>query len=566
MQRRMRMQAAAAALVLGLLVIGVFWPATRHGFVHWDDEAYVFENPVVRQGLTGQGLLWAFTTTTNANWHPVTWISHMIDAQLFGMHAGSHHLSSLILHLAATELLFLFLLLGTAQCWRSAVVAALFAVHPLHVESVAWVAERKDVLSGAFFMLVLLAYLAFAKRPSRGRYGLVVLACALGLMAKPMLVTLPAILILVDYWPLGRIPAAGARGAAARLLKEKVPLLLMSAAVSLVTFVVQVRGGTVSSLEVLPLGRRLASAAIAFVTYLGKTAVPTDLIFMYPYPTQPPPAALWIGAALLLAVMTFLAAKAHERHPVVFVGWFWYLVTLLPVIGIVQIGQQARADRYTYLPLVGVFLLVAWPIPAAARARRGVAAAGTLVLIAALALVARAQVGHWRDDLSLFGHAAAVDPGNWVARNNLGNALAVQGRLAEAVQNFTAAVRANPKYQKGWYNLGLASLRESRLGDAEKQLRTALALKGDDAAAHDSLGAVLMRQGRTREALDEFEEARHLDPRNPVTLNNLGTAWFTLGDLARAERCYRESLDLKPDYASPRTGLDAIGRLRGTKP
>jgi len=554
-----------AFLALSALTVAVFSPVLGFGFLHWDDGVYVVDNEVVRQGLTLKGLGWSFNTGAALMWHPLTWFSHMMDVQIFGMPAGGHHATNLILHLLSTLLLFGFLRRATASLWRSAALAALFAVHPLHVESVAWVAERKDVLSGLFWMLLLVAYLAYVRRPAASRYVAVLVLFGLGLMAKPMLVTAPLVLLLLDYWPLGRVAGPRPRSVAARLLLEKVPLLVASAAAALVTLLAESHGGAISGLELLPVGRRIGNVAVAYVLYLWKTIVPTGLVFLYPYPRDPRP--LWVvaGAALLLAAATWIVFVAAGRRPWLLVGWLWYLLTLFPVSGIVQVGPHAMADRYTYIPLIGLFIMLSFALPrgGAASLRRKLVTAASLAVIAALGVAARTQVGYWRDDFALFNHAVQVNPGNWVAQNNLGLALVAQGLVTEAVSHFEASAQANPGYALAWNNLGLASFHGEHIGEAESYFRRAVQVDPAYAEARGNLGSTLLREGRVREALEELEAARRLDPENAVTLNNLASAWYRLGNLDRAEELYGRALELKPGYASPRLGLEAVRKRRG---
>jgi tetratricopeptide (TPR) repeat protein len=452
----------AAGLVL--LTALVYAPVLRHGFVNYDDNLYVSGNPVVRQGLTWEGLRWAWTAAVACNWHPVTMLSHMLDVELYGVRPGWHHLTNLLLHLANVVLLFEVLRRMTGATWRSAAVAALFAVHPLHVESVAWISERKDVLSGLFFLLTLGAWLRYVRRPAAGRYLLALLAFALGLLAKPMLITLPFVLLLLDVWPLGRLPLAAMPAASERterrralraLLLEKLPFVVLAVAVSAVALYTQ--RGAMASLAALPLRRRAANALVSYVVYLGKSLWPSRLAVIYPLPPSIP---LWKAAlaAALLAALTALALARLRRAPWLAVGWLWFAGMLAPVSGLVQVGRQAMADRYTYLPSIGLFIAVVWSAHALAQAalpgelpargpgatRRALLGAGAAVVIAALALTARVQVGAWRDSLTLFRHAAAVTDGNYVAAFHLGEELRMRGDRAEARRYYREALRIRP--------------------------------------------------------------------------------------------------------------------------
>ncbi len=540
---------ALVVVVLALLTLAVFGPLTRHGFSELDDRAYVVDNPRVTGGLTAGGAAWAFISFANANWHPLTWLSHMADVSLFGLEPAGHHAVSLLLHLANAILLFLALRGISGALWRSALVAALFAWHPLHVESVAWIAERKDVLAGLFFMLTLTVYLRYLRRPGAGRYGAVVLIYALGLAAKPMLVTLPALLLLLDWWPLGRWgPApraampAGPRMSSRqkemaapgllRLVVEKVPLLVLAAASAVVTWIAQRAGGGVRSLETYPWGVRAANALISYLSYLGKTVWPAGLAFFYPHPQRLPPAWLTAGALLALAGLTVAALASARRIPALAVGWLWYIGTLVPVIGLIQVGAQAMADRYTYLPLIGLFVAVAWGLAEMAgkgRARRLAAVLAAGSALAVLAAASSVQIGYWRDDTTLLRRTLKVTRDNWVADYILGAVLVRQGRLDEGIAAYREAVRIKPGY----------------------------------ADARNSLGTALLRQGDPAAALLQIEEARRLNPGEPLLSYNLGVAADAAGDPTMAEAAYRDALALRPDYPEARNNLGAVLVARG---
>jgi hypothetical protein len=433
------------AAALALLTLAAFEPSLANRFVNLDDTLYVTANPMVRKGLTAEGFVWAWTANVANNWHPLTLLSQMVDCQLFGVNPAGHHLTSLLLHLANVLLLFEVLRRMTDAMGRSAAVAGLFAVHPLHVESVAWVAERKDVLSALFWILAMGAYHRYALRPAVGRYLLVALAMALGLMAKPMVVTLPFVLLLLDVWPLGRLrldePGWGRR--LIRLTAEKLPLLGLSAAASLVTL--QYQTTSLVSLEALPWRVRLANSAVSYAVYLGKTLLPRHLAVFYPIPLEIP---AWkaVAAALLICLLTALAAWKVRKAPWLLVGWLWFLGTLVPVIGLVQVGRQAMADRYTYLPSIGLFLAICWGLPALASSRRWRSALATACVLALLVLTAatRAQVRHWQDSVTLYRHALAVTRDNYVAHIGLAKALASRQDWHGAAEQYRAALALRP--------------------------------------------------------------------------------------------------------------------------
>jgi tetratricopeptide (TPR) repeat protein len=532
----------------------VYAPVRHYEFVNFDDTQYVRDNPVVASGLSGRGLAWALTTGHAGNWHPLTWLSHLLDVELFGLDPGRHHLTSAVLHVVNTILLFGLLLRMTGALLRSAFVAALFELHPLHVESVAWIAERKDVLSGFFFLLTLWAYLAYVRRPRGDRYALVLVLFALGLMSKPMLVTLPFVLLLLDVWPLGR---AAELSAWRRLIVEKLPLAALAIASSVITVLVQQRAGAIKGLGVLPFDRRLATAVLAYVTYVAKAVWPSRLAAIYPYPA-PPPAWQVLGAIAILAAMSALALRAARRHPYLPVGWFWYLGTLVPVLGLVQVGSQPWADRYTYTPAIGLFIVVAWgTVDLCARwpHRNLLAAAAAAVALAGCAVAARKQVEYWRTSVALWEHALGVTTGNHRAESNLAHALVRQGRLDEAVAHYVAALRIKPDFAEAHNNLGLVLADQGKVDDAMSHYSEALGVLPDDLEAHNNFGVALMGQGRDTEAIRHFSEAVRIDPTVAVSHNNLGVAYAHEGNLDAAAREFAEALRLQQGYAEAQTNL-----------
>ncbi len=628
---RARWVTLCLAMALAAITAAVYAPVRHHDFVSIDDPLYVSENPVVSRGLTWEGAKWAFTTGHVANWHPVTWLSHMADVEVSGMTPGRHHLTSAALHVVNTLLLFLLLKRLTGRAGPSAFVAALFAVHPLHVESVAWIAERKDVLSALFWLLTTWAYVEYVRAKGTGHppaaalvpasrtgretgfYLLTLVLYALGLMAKPMLVTLPLVLLVLDWWPLNRLsrpvaggiaagsdgiepgPAGPAPDGAARmegqpgrrgclpreLIREKVPLLALAAASSVITFIVQQRGGAVSDLAYVPLAHRAANAVVSCGAYILKMVWPADLIAFYRYPASVPVVSLAVSALFLIAV-TWLAVRAARRRPYLLAGWLWYLVTLAPVIGLVQIGRQAMADRYTYVPLVGIFVMMTWgardlaasKAVAGAPVRRAVSRVAlpivAVALVAALAAVARAQVGHWTDSSALWTHALSVDPGNYFAHNSLGAIASDAGRTDEAVEHFSRAVRFGPDYPEAFNNLGLMYARQGRAADSVEQYRKALALNPGLAPAHGNLGLALVTLGRMDEALPAYEAAIRLEPDAAIYRSNLGAALYQQGRAADAIAPFTEALKLDPALGQAHTGLGlslaAINRLEESIP
>jgi tetratricopeptide (TPR) repeat protein len=532
----------------------VYAPVRHHEFVNFDDPQYVSENPHVASGLNGPALSWALTTGDASNWHPLTWLSHQLDVELFGLDPGRHHLTSVAIHLVNTLLLFGLLHGMTGALFRSAFVAALFAVHPLHVQSVAWIAERKDVLSALLFLLTLRAYLAYVRRPGRSRYAAVVVLFALGLTAKPMLVTLPFVLLLLDFWPLGRVESSSTWR---RLIVEKLPLVGLAAASSLVTVAVQRRA--VQSLDLLPLSRRFATAALAYAWYAAKVAWPTRLAVLYPYPEA---VLAWqvLGAAAVLGAVSLLALRASPRHSYLTVGWFWYIGTLLPVLGLVQVGSQPWADRYTYIPAIGLFIVVAWgaaDLAAGWRHRDLLLAAAASIVLFGCVLVARRQVGYWRNSVVLWERALDVTAGNYRAEHNLADALARQRRIEEAVTHYAAALLIKPDFAEAHNNLGLALAEQGKVSEAMTHYADALRALPDYQEAHNNLAVALARAGRNAEALRHFTEAVRIDPSVAVAHNNLGVALAREGRFEEAVPEFAEALHLKPGYPEARTNLAA---------
>lgn len=556
---------ALVCIALCGVVAAVYHRVGGFAFV-FDDTGFLHDNPIVLKGLTSEGIRWALTTFSTGNWHPLTWFSHMLDVQLFGLRPGPHHLVNGAFHALNTVLLFLVLRRLTGAIWSCAFVAALFAVHPLHVESVAWIAERKDLLSGLFWILAIGAYARYAQRPGIRRYAFVLLLFALGLMAKPMVVTLPVVLLLLDWWPLGRLPRTGAAGRAwGALVVEKIPLLVLSGAVGLVTSRAQTAVGAMASDLVYRTSWRIANALLTNAVYLGKVFWPTDLAAYYPFALGARPVWQVGGALILLIGLSATAFVARRRCPALAVGWFWYLVTLLPVIGLVQVGGQARADRYMYLPLIGLGLAAAWGLPPLLRAAgiaRAALAAIAFVALAALAVAALRQSETWRTPLSLCSRMVAVTSGNWVGHN--GYAVEVQklGRLQEAIEHFRAAVAINPgaSYLRG--NLAFALDDAGLAGEAIEQLLIFTRRSPGNPEASYRLGLLLGRAGRFAESLPALREATRLRPWFPPGWDALGVTCANLGLRAEAEAAFGEALRIEPGNQIVRRKLEQLRTLR----
>ena len=517
----MSRRAIGAFLVVATLA--VYAQTLGHDFVNYDDYKFVVDNPTVRTGLSIAGLRESFAVSAFVFPIPLTVLSHMLDCQLYGLNAGGHHLTSVLLHVASALLLFAVLDRMTAAPWRSGFVAAMFALHPLHVESVAWVAERKDVLSTFFAMVTLWAYVRWVERPAPVRYGGVLLALTLGLLAKPMLVTVPFLLLLLDYWPLARLTPPFSAALRARL-REKVPLFALALAASVTTLIASRHADTMISLEHTSLGHRIARALVAYVAYMQKTIWPTRLAVFYPDTAT---ASQAVAAAVLLGAITIAIVRSARRRPYLLVGWLWYLGALVPVIGIVQVGLQEIADRYTYVPLVGLFMIVSWgAVDLASRWRVSpVALRATAVTIVVLcAILTWFQVRHWRNGITLFEHALAVTTDNFVAHDNLGEALVKERRLDEAVPHFIEAVRIRPTSVEAHNNLGAALFATGRIDEARAEFAELVRQKPDYARAHNNLGLVLEHQRLLDEAIREYAEAVRLDPTYTRARANLEAA------------------------------------------
>jgi protein O-mannosyl-transferase len=559
-------------LLLAAATLAVYSQVGSHDFVSYDDRQYVTENPQVRAGLTLPGLKWAFATDRDGNWFPLTWLSHMMDWQLYGANSGRHHWTNVWIHTLSTLLLFGLLQRMTGARWRSAVVAALFALHPLHVESVAWVAERKDVLCALFWILTLWGYLLYVGRPRLSRYWMVLFPFCMGLMAKPMIITLPMVLLLLDFWPLRRVqqrhgPGAGATGQKSRenlplvpigrALLEKVPLLALSALMSAATIMVQRSAGAVMSLEWLPPGTRLGNALISYVVYATKMIWPARLAVFYPHPIRVP---AWqvLGAAAFVAGLTILVLRLARSRPFLAVGWFWYLGTLLPVIGLVQVGMQARADRYTYLPSIGIFIMLAWGLEDMlghrSRAKPVLVALPAVACAACLGLT-WLQIQVWKDSGSLFRHAIEVTGDNPVAQNGLGIALQEQGQIEEAISHYQEAIRIKPGFADPYANLGDACLKLGRIDDAFLQLTKSLQLRPESAETRINLGIALDKMGRPADAVAQLRESVQRKPDSYEAHYNLGRVYARTANIADAIVQFERAIELKPDIAEAHYNL-----------
>jgi tetratricopeptide (TPR) repeat protein len=549
---------------LGLMVaiLAVYAQVIHYDFTNFDDTAYVTGNNQVKSGLTRQGFTWSLLSTHSANWHPLTWLSHMADVEFYGLNAGGHHLTNVLFHMANTLLLFILLRRMTGMLWCSLFVAALFALHPLHVESVAWVAERKDLLSTFFGMLALMGYVRYTRQRSRSAYGLALLCFMLALMAKPMWVTLPFVLLLLDYWPLGRIKFSSAfrlqssdqTSSVFSLLFEKIPFFILTAASCVMTYYAQQSGGAVVPFELYPLGLRISNAIAAYVAYIGKMFWPAQLAVFYPYAYA---VVFWqvaAAAAILLGISIWVLVQIRQR-PYLAVGWFWYFGTLVPVIGLVQVGGQAMADRYTYIPLTGLFIMIAWgaaEIFERWRVKRIFAVLTTVILMLTLSIVSHMQVGHWANSITIFEHAIAVTGGSWVAHNNLGKALTDLGSDTEAFHHYSDALRYNPNSAHIHLNFGSALLARGKIDEAVDHFDQALKLDPDFAEAYNNLGLAHVRRGHIEDAVYFFRIALQKNPYHANANQNLKLAISIQEKINRTVRRMRQSLNI--DLAE--SGLD----------
>ncbi|HEY3861405.1 MAG TPA: tetratricopeptide repeat protein [Verrucomicrobiae bacterium] len=554
---------------LAAATLAVFWGALNCQFVNYDDPTYITSNAELGQGLTLASVRWAFTTGAASNWHPLTWLSHLADVQLYGMKPAGHHFTSVLIHAVNGVLLFLLLRSMTGAFWRCAVVAGLFALHPLRVESVAWVSERKDVLSTMFWMLTVWAYVRYARTGAKWWHAGSIFCFALGLMSKPMLVTLPVILLLLDYWPLARLEPrpgkaapAGRGSSRAKLLVEKIPFLLLAIASSVVTFVAQRQGGAVSTLTGVPLAARIENAFVSCARYLSKMFWPSRLSPLYPHPGYWP---WWevAGSVLLLAAITVWVVRRASRQPYLAVGWFWFLVMLAPVIGLVQVGIQSMADRYSYTASIGVLIALVWGANEWITSQRWILWVAAIAAVGACLALTPRQVAYWRTSETLFEHAAAVTDNNYLAYNNLGFDLSNRGETEKAMADYRKSLAINPNYDEAHNNLGFTLAAEGRYQEATNEYIKALSLNPNLTEAHNNLGIALGHLGFPEAGMHEYQIALEENPRHASARNNYGVALAMAGKLDEAIAQFRLSLDCQPDYLSAHSDLGNALALKG---
>ena len=585
-------------LIISLLLIAAilisYWQVKDFDFICFDDKPYVTENRRVQSGLTVKGFIWAFTTFHASNWHPLTWLSHMLDCELYGLNPMGHHWTGLQIHIANTLLLFFILQYMTGALWRSAFVAALFALHPLHVESIAWVAERKDVLSTFFGMLALLSYCRYAKQPSLAGYLLIILFLSMGLMAKPMLVTLPFLLLLLDFWPLERLRFV----TVFRLVLEKIPLFVPVIISSCLTFMAQQSSGAVKSLESFPLTVRAANAFVSYASYAVKAIWPHNLTVFYPHPGNSLPLWQVFGAILLVGGASVLAIRSLKKYPYIAVGLFWYLGTLVPVIGLIQVGPQAMADRYTYIPMTGLFIIIAWgfsDLSTKWHYRKIVLTLFAVIILSVLAVSTFFQLGYWRSSIALFEYAVNITENNYLAHNNLGAALLEKGKFDKAVLHIKESLRIEPGCKAALYNLGAALSAQGKLDKAvlhyndvlkinpedaivHNNLADVLSVQGkldeavlhynkalknnsDHADAHCSLGSLLARQNKFKEAMFHLAEAIRINPDYAEAYNEIGVILFQQGKYKKAGVFFSKAIQIKPSYTEARKNIELLNKI-----
>ena len=563
-------------MLLAGIVIALFWQVQHYDFIFYDDNLYVTENSHVQKGLNPENLAWAFTATDEGFWHPLTWLSLMLDYQIYRLNAGGYHWTNVLLHLVNTVLLFLVFSRMTHAPWKSALIAALFAVHPLHVESVAWVSQRKDVLSAVFWFLTMLAYVRYAEKPGRVRYCMVVVLYVLGLMSKPMVVTLPVILLLMDYWPLKRFPAHLYRSVDAtnfaenstlKLIAEKVPLLFLAAVVTVLTIYTEGKVGALKSIEMFPLDVRVANAVVSYGVYIWKSFWPVNLAIVYPHLGMPP---CWqiVSSGLSLLLMTFFVFYNIKRYPFLAIGWLWYILTLAPVIGLIQIGSHALADRYTYIPLIGLSVIMVW---GSSHMLRGFSYGRRLffmswgIALSLLAVSTWLQIQYWRDNVLLLQHTLRVTERNYIIANNLGVALFQQGKLDEAAACFEKTLRIKPDYADALNNMGLVAAFRGKADKAEYYYLKTLSVKPDNEKVHNNLANLLADQGKLKEAVYHYREALKINPNDADVHNNLGMALARQNQLEAAFGSFKEALRINPGHIEARKHMNFVLRKMGSE-
>ena len=540
----------------------VFWNISQYHFVY-DDAMYLTNNVYFKSGLSADFITYAFTTIQGGSYHPLVWLSWVGDYELYGLNAGGYHLTNLLIHICNTLLLFLFLRRATGNVFCSWFVAALFAIHPLHVESVAWVSARKDTLSTFFWMLTMGAYLSYTEHPDWRRYFAMTLFFVFGLMAKPMLVTLPFVLILLDYWPLKRMHFSKVEGLMMplKLLWEKTPLILLSIGFSLLTIYTQNKVGALMSIDILPFSSRIMNAIVSYVTYIEKMFWPQGLAAFYPH--RQFFMSEFLISGMLLIVITYFSLKHWRKHPYLIVGWLWYVVTLVPVIGFLQVGMQAMADRYTYVPMIGLFLMLSWGTVDLLQNRpygKTATFVGSVSVIIILSICTLSQTRYWRDDVTLFSHALSISPNNQVAHSNLGVALKQMGNYKGASYHFQEAIRIKPSYAIAHDNLGRTYILQGRFDEGISHIREAFRIDPNHRRIQRSLADALVTKKEYSEAIDLYQKLLKQTSNDAELYNNLGVALAGQGRKKEAIMYFENALKLSPDYVQAKVNKDIVTR------
>ena len=554
-----RRLAVGFSLVLFLSLATIYGQVVRHSFINFDDNIYLYDNNKVKAGLSLDGFSWALTSTHASNWHPITWLSHMLDCQFFGLNAGFHHSVSVLLHALNAELLFYFLLSTTGSFWPSVFVSLLFALHPLHVESIAWASERKDLLSTFFMLLSLISYSAYSRRSGIWRYCTVALFFVLSLMSKPMTVSFPFLLLLLDYWPLNRIRLKQYSGDSHQkttffLICEKIPFFILSGASCLVTFLIQQHSGAVKSLQMIPASLRISNALISYVAYLKKMLYPVDLVILYPFSQTIP---LWMsaGAALILLAISFKVLQLKNKHPFLAVGWFWYIVTMIPVIGLVQVGVQSMADRYTYIPLIGIFIMISFEFSKWKKMDFKITWLLPVLVFLPLGVLSWKQIGYWKNSEVLFRHALEVTPKNYTAHNHLAKTLAENGNPLEAEQHYTAVLAIMPSNSEAMANLGVLLAEQGKVEQAYGYLSKAALLEPQNPKIQNNLGNIHKSKGQLEEATAYYKKAIAFDPEYKEALFNLANTLEKQDRFNESLELYQKTITLHPAFAEAFNGI-----------
>ena len=560
-------------ILLVSVTFGMYYQTSGHDYINYDDPKYIINNQHVNSGLTDKNIAWAFTSIHASNWHPVTWLSHIFDTELFGLDPKGPHVVNVVFHLLNTLLLYLFLVVTTKSHWKSSFVAALFALHPLHVESVAWIAERKDVLSAFFFFITLNLYVLYVNRPSKSTYLLTFIAFSMGLMSKPMIVTLPFILLLMDYWPLQRLSfpikdkhitsiteTNNKKQLTVKIITEKLPFLALSVISSVITVYAQSSGGAIAKIKFVPVAFRCLNAMVAYANYIFKMIWPLHLSVIYPLPDTIPLTS-GLAAGLVLAVISTISLRMGGRHPYLIVGWLWYIGMLVPVIGLVQVGRQAMADRYTYLPLTGLFIMAAWGIPSLLqnwRHRNISLSILSLLLLSMYSLFTWFQLGYWKDSVTLFQHATQAIPNNYVAYNLLGSTYTQSDMLDQAILSFSEVLRIYPEDEEAISGIGIALAKKGDLAGAASYFKKAVNLEPNSAECHSNLGFALSQQGQKADGIRHLLEAIRLQPGSPKNAEihfHVATSFAALGKIDQSADHFSRAIQIKPDFVEAHYNL-----------